>query len=75
MEGGLKIHFITLLDEAPNSDLENETLFPFRHCEVASTVAISSKKARMLRFPRNDNFLYRDLDEAFILVLAINFVI
>src|SRR3990170_6210604 len=25
------------------------------HCEVASTVAISSEKARLLRFTRNDN--------------------
>jgi hypothetical protein len=24
----------------PNSDLKNEVLFPFRHCEVVATVAI-----------------------------------
>ncbi len=68
----------------PNSDLENKTLCPFRHCEQLKGACLhaevliftltlcasirystqawqSHRKRRVLRFPRNDNFLNRDL--------------
>jgi len=47
--GYLKVEYF------PNPAITIASIDCVCHCEVASTVAISSEKARLLRFTRNDN--------------------